>query len=191
MTMKKHKKRNITTGATLLAGTAALMALTPQSLAQSSVDALLNKLEQKGILTVDEAKELKAENQQDFNNDFNKAFNSKFQMPDWVTGYKLYGDFRGRAEEFTGDNPSFADRLRFRYRLRAGLTVMMKDDLEMGFRVTSGDTVGGFGTSTGNPLSNNSTFQDDFTKKFLFIDAAFGKWTAIHNDDWTLSTTFG
>ena len=64
------------------------------------MDALLNKLEQKGILTVDEAKELKAENQQDSAADFNKALNSKFQMPDWVTSYKLYGDFRGRFDEY-------------------------------------------------------------------------------------------
>jgi hypothetical protein len=112
-------------------------------------------------------------------------------MPDWVTSYKLSGDFRARGEDFTSDNSSFADRTRFRYRLRAGLAITLKDDLEVGFRVTSGDTVGGFGTSTGNPLSNNSTFQDDFTKKFLFIDTAYGKWTAIHNDNWMLSMTFG
>ena len=82
--MKKLKKQNHTKVA-LFAGAAALMALTPNTHAQSSVDALLNKLEQKGILTVDEAKELKSENQQSSTNDFNKAFGSKFQMPDWVT----------------------------------------------------------------------------------------------------------
>jgi hypothetical protein len=184
------KKLNHTKVA-LFAGATALMSLTPNIHAQSSVDALLNKLEQKGILTVDEAKELKAENETNSIADFNAAMNSRFPMPDWVTGYKLSGDFRGRAEEFTSDNPSFADRMRFRYRIRAGLAVELKDNLEVGFRVTSGDTVGGFGTSTGNPLSNNSTFQDDFTKKFLFIDAAYGKWTAINNDDWVLSATFG
>ena len=42
----------------IFAGAAAFMALTPQIQAQSGVDALLNKLEQKGVLTVDEAKEL-------------------------------------------------------------------------------------------------------------------------------------
>ena len=86
--MKKLKKQNPTKVA-LFAGAAALMALTPNTHAQSSVDALLNKLEQKGILTVDEAKELKAENQQDSAADMDKAMNSKFQMPDWVTSYKF------------------------------------------------------------------------------------------------------
>ena len=79
--MKKLKKQNHTKVA-LFAGAAALMALTPNTPAQSSVDALLNKLEQKGILTVDEAKELKTENQQDSAADLNKAFNSKIAMPD-------------------------------------------------------------------------------------------------------------
>ena len=49
----------------VFAGATALVSLAPQAHAQTSVDALLNKLEQKGILTVDEAKELKTENAQD------------------------------------------------------------------------------------------------------------------------------
>ena len=97
--MKRNQKQNTPKKVAIFAGATALMALTPQTHAQSSVDALLNKLEQKGILTVDEAKELKAENEQDSAADFNKAMNSKFPMPDWVTSYKLYGDFRGRFDE--------------------------------------------------------------------------------------------
>ena len=80
-TMKKIKRQNHTKAA-IFAGAAALMALTPQTHAQSSVDALLNKLEQKGILSVDEAKELKAENATNSVGDFNKALGAKFPMPD-------------------------------------------------------------------------------------------------------------
>ena len=144
--MKKLKRQNPTKFA-LYAGATALMALAPNTHAQSSVDALLNKLEQKGILTVDEARELKAENDQSFTNEFNKAFNSKIQMPDWVTGYKLYGDFRGRYDEETTDNPgnpaaglSGQNNIRLRYRLRVGLNVNMKDDLQAGFRLGTGDS---------------------------------------------------
>jgi hypothetical protein len=188
MTMKKLKKRNHTKIA-LFAGATALMALTPHSHAQSSVDALLNKLEQKGILTVDEAKELKAENQKDFSTDLNKAFNSRFPMPDWVTSYKLYGDFRGRFDEQTADNAAFVDRLRLRYRLRVGLAVNMKDDLQVGFRLGSSDPAGG--SYGGNPLSNNSTVQDNGTKKFIYVDAAYGKWTPINDGTWLLAATIG
>ena len=42
--MKKIKNRKTTTKVAIFAGAAALMALTPQTHAQSSVDALLNKL---------------------------------------------------------------------------------------------------------------------------------------------------
>jgi hypothetical protein len=187
--MKKFKKLNTAKGA-FFAGATALMALASQTHAQSSVDALLNKLEQKGILTPDEAQQLKIENKQDATNDFNTALNSRFPMPDWVLGYKLSGDFRGRLDDVTTDNSSFADRMRFRYRLRAGLAITLKDNLEVGFRVGSGDAAPGSGFA-GNPLSNNSTFQDDATKKFLYLDTAYGKWTPISDDAWMLAMTFG
>ena len=115
--MKKFKKQN-TTKVALFAGATALMALTQNTHAQSSVDALLNKLEQKGVLTVDEAKELKAENETNSVADFNKAMNSKFPTPDWVTSYKLSGDFRGRYDEQSSDNPAIVERDRLRYRIQ-------------------------------------------------------------------------
>jgi hypothetical protein len=188
--MKKPKKQNHTKVA-LFAGATALMALTPNTHAQSSVDALLNKLEQKGILTVDEAKELKTENQQSSTNDFNKAFSSKFSMPDWVTGYKIYGDFRGRYDEQTTDNPgnkvtglNAEDQIRLRYRLRVGLIVAMLDDLQVGFSLGSDN-------SSGNALSNNSTLENNGTKKPVWIDTAYGKWTPINNGEWMLAATIG
>jgi hypothetical protein len=185
--MKKIKRRNTPAKLTLFAGATALMALTPQMQAQTSVDALLNKLEQKGILTVDEAKQLKAENQQDSAADLNRAINSKFQMPDWVTSYKLYGDFRGRFDEMSTDNPGTAtlssqNRDRLRYRLRVGMTVNMKDEMQVGFRLGSGD---------GNGLSNNQTAENNGTKKSVWVDAAYGKWTPINDGVWMLAATIG
>jgi hypothetical protein len=178
----------------LFTGAAALMVLTPQTHAQSSGDALINKLEQKGILSADEAKELRAENAQDFNNSFTNNFGGSLPgglgAPDWVKGYKLSGDFRGRFDEQAADNSAFVDRIRLRYRLRLGLTVNMKDDLQVGFRLGSGDTGGGI-TTGASPLSNNSTFQDNGTKKPLWIDAAYGRWTPINDGTWMLMGTFG
>jgi hypothetical protein len=188
--MKHFKKQNTQTKIALFAGAAALMALTPKLEAQSSVDALLNKLEQKGILSVDEARELKAENQMDVTNDLAKAFNAKYPMSDWVNSLKFSGDFRGRFDDVTMDSHTFTDRMRWRYRVRLGLTVNMKDNLELGFRVGSGDPAPGTGFG-GNPLSNNSTLQDNGTKKFLYVDAAYGKWTAINDGTWTLATIIG
>jgi hypothetical protein len=76
--------------------------------------------------------------------------------------------------------------------LRAGLAVTMKDGLEAGFRVTSGDpaTASSF-NNAGNPLSNNSTLQDNGTKKNIYIDTAYGKWTALNGDGWLFSAIVG
>ena len=192
--MKKIKKQNPHQIA-LFAGAMALMALTPNTHAQTSVDALLNKLEQKGILTVDEAKELKAENEQYSAADLNKAMNSKFQMPDWVTGYKIYGDFRGRYDEVasTDGNTHFVDRIRFRYRLRAGLIVSMKDNLEVGFSITSGDPAPPPAVlqCAGNPSRITARFRITARKRDVYFDTAYGKWTALNSDGWLLSTTIG
>src|SRR5277367_4582916 len=142
--MKKFKRQN-TTKVALFAGATTLMALAGQSHAQSAGDALVDKLEQKGILSADEAKQLREENEQDFagsfTNNFDQAFNKATGTPDWVTGYKFYGDFRGRYDEVasTDGNKTFTPRDRYRYRLRVGMTVTMKDNLEAGFRLTSGD----------------------------------------------------
>ena len=188
--MKKLKKQNHTKVA-LFAGATALMALTPNTHAQTSVDALLNKLEQKGILTVDEAKELKAENQQNSAADMNKAFNSKISMPDWITSYKLYGDLRGRFDEQSTDNPgnkakglSAENEIRLRYRLRVGLLVSMLDDLQVGFSLGSDN-------SSGNALSNNTTLENNGTKKPIYVDTAFGKWTPINDGVWMLAAIIG
>jgi hypothetical protein len=188
--MKKYHSRFQTKKVAMFAGAAALTAFTVQSHAQTSVDALLNKLEQKGVLTVDEARELKSENATNSVDDFNKALGAKFPMPDWISSYKLSGDFRGRFDEQSADNNAFVTRDRIRYRLRVGLTVNMKDNLQVGFRLGSGDTGGGI-TTGASPLSNNSTFQDNGTKKPVWIDAAYGRWTPINDGTWMVMGTFG
>ncbi len=189
--MKKNKTAMNSTKAALFGGATALMALSTQSHAQSS-DALIDKLVDKGILTTKEAQELRDESDQDFTT----AFQAKTGMPDWVTGYKFSGDFRGRYDEVasTDGNSNFAKRDRFRYRLRAGVVISMKDNMEVGFSLTSGDsapTTGGYTGGGGQPLSNNSTLQDNGTKKNVYIDTAYGKWTPLNSDGWFLSTTIG
>jgi hypothetical protein len=182
--LKKQNKAKLT----LCAGAAALAALAPQAHAQSS-DALIDKLEAKGILTADEAKDLRAESDKDFKT----ALQTKTGMPDWVTGWKIYGDMRGRFDQQSAtDNNNFVNRQRERYRLRFGITASILDNMEVGFRLTSDDNAQGTaGTGQGNPLSGNSTFQNNADKKGIFIDAAYAKWTAINSGDWLLAATIG
>jgi hypothetical protein len=186
--MKRLKKQNKTKLA-LCAGAAALAALVPQTHAQSS-DALIDKLEAKGILTADEAKDLRAESDKDFKT----ALQAKTGMPDWVNAWKIYGDFRGRYDqENATDNSTATDRMRWRYRLRFGITASLIDNMEVGFRLATDDnaTGGGSSTSQGNPVSGTSTFQNNGTKKGIWVDTAYAKWTAINSGDWLLAATIG
>src|SRR5579859_5457346 len=114
-------------GAKAVLAAAALVASVGHAHAQSA-DALIDKLVDKGILSEKEAQDLRDEADQNFTT----AFQSKMGMPDWVSGYKLSGDFRGRVEQYSSDNSAETDRIRFRYRLRVGLVVNMYDNLEVG-----------------------------------------------------------
>jgi hypothetical protein len=153
-----------------------------------SNDALLNKLVSKGILTQQEADELKEE----ADAGFDKAYRTRAGLPEWVTSVKFYGDVRGRFDGIYIDNDAHnspnRDRNRMRYRVRVGAAATFKDNLEMGFRFTSGEAQGGFG---GDPISGNSSFQDNGSKKSLWVDLAYGKWTPVKNDTWQLSGTIG
>ena len=168
-----------------LAATGALTALAVGSAAQAqSADPLLDKLVEKGILTVKEAAALKDETDKGFTT----AYQLKSGMPDWVTSLKINGDFRGRFEGFYADNPAFVDRTRLRYRLRAGVIATMKDNFEVGFRLTSSEASGGFG---GDPISGNTTFSGNGSKKFVYFDLAYAKWTQVNNATWTGVFTVG
>lgn len=169
------------------AGIAATMACSTSALAQSA-DALIDKLVDKGVLSVKEANELRAE----ADKNFTQAYSVKSGMPEWVQALKISGDFRGRYEGFFADNPAFEDRNRFRYRARFGVTAVMSDSFEVGLRLASGDIDSASGLSSGvDPISSNQSFQNNGSKKGIFIDQAYGKWTPINNPDWSVATTIG
>src|SRR5262245_36023252 len=108
-------------------------ALTTQLQAQSA-DALIDKLVDKGILSVKEANDLRE--QADKN--FTQAYAVKSGMPEWVSSLKIGGDFRGRYEGFYSDSQyknaagddidKFVNRDRFRYRLRLAITATLFDN---------------------------------------------------------------
>lgn len=158
-----------------------------------SADALIDKLVDKGILTVREANELREET----DNDFTRAYSAKSGMPEWVTALKLNGDVRLRNEFFflpqkqaPAGSTLAADRNRFRYRLRFGVTAVLMDKLEAGFRLTSSDPVSGGGLG-GDPISGNTTFTSNGSKKMVYLDLVYAKWHPLNNPDWSLTLTGG
>ncbi len=172
---------------TIVAGIMAAGALSQGVRAES--DALLQKLVQKGILTTKEADDLSKEGKEETRKDWVAGAG----MPDWVKSMKIYGDFRGRFEQNSASNELYTDRDRFRYRLRLGATVNMLENFEVGFRVSSGNpqTNPGGVLVGGSPVTANQDLNSLETRKYLWIDAAYARWSAIKNDTFTLTGTIG
>ncbi len=158
---------------------AAVLLQTGLAQASSETDALLNKLVEKGILTVSEAQEVRNEaaggskerataQEADV-----KETASKMPGGSWLSTVKWSGDLRLRHEtQFRDTSSSGADtpnRNRERFRLRFGFTAKPMDPLEIGVRL-------GTGTS-GDPIAPNQSFTNTFDKKAIFIDKAYAKYT--------------
>jgi hypothetical protein len=160
--------------------------IAPLAARAQSADALLNKLVEKGVLTADEAKELRAE----ADKGFTKAHAAKTGMPPWVESFRVNGDFRGRYEGITAEHPDLVERHRLRYRARLGFTAVMRDHFEAGLRLASGD-IDSYPANGLDPISSNQSFQNNASKKGIFIDLAYGRWTPLQTDGWLLALTAG
>ena len=179
---QKHLQKMLIGGAGLLASASLINSARGQS-----ADALIDKLVEKGILTVKEANQLREESDKGFTS----AYSVKSGLPDWVTSMRFNGDLRLRYDGIFID-PDVVDRNRMRYRLRFGFTAVIKDNFEVGLRLASGEKASGLGAEGGgNPISSNDTFGDNASKKLLFLDLAYGKWSPINSKNWTVSLTAG
>ncbi len=125
-----------------------------------SHEALLKTLVKKGVITEAEAEALRKEVTQ----------NSGGAVPEWVQSISFKGDLRLRYEQahksIDGGNPA---RNRFRYRFRYGATADLKNSFKVGFRFASG--------STSNPISTNTTMDDNGQNDTLAIDQAYASWS--------------
>lgn len=183
-----NRKKGTKTKLRIAAGATALLA--GGSVFGQSVDALLDKLVEKGVLTTKESNELKAESDKNFTT----ALQAKNGMPDWVTSLRFNGDFRGRFEQNNSENSQYVERDRFRYRVRFGATATLQDNFEIGLRLASGNPqTGGAinGNPGGQPITANQDLNSLESRKFIWIDAAYAKWTPISNSKWTVSSTIG
>jgi len=105
---------------------------------------------------------------------------------------KFSGDLRLRYEAFdyssgsrtgaTANTQETDPRNRFRYRLRMGLEKKFSDEISAGFSLASGDNLGVSGTAAGNvdPTSTNTTFDNNFNFKNIFIERAW----ATYKPEW-------
>src|ERR1051325_280503 len=145
--MKTRIACRITVGAVLAS---LLLAVRAHS---QSADALINKLLQKGILTEQEAQDLKKEA-----SDTNLVSAAKWKLGDSIKNIGLYGDLRFRYEYRNAQNADGSgvtgnsyQRERFRFAARVGIRGDLFDDFYYGFRLET----------SSNPRSPWVTFGDD------------------------------
>jgi hypothetical protein len=168
MTKKLRLNDKIKTG--LFTTIIASIAFAPQGRAESddAVDHLLNKLQQKGVLTSDEANELKAEEAADETNQPPPPPPSVWKIATTFKSIQLFGDVRLRYEYRGADNnvpsPGTYYRERFRYSLRFGIRGDLVDNFYYGVRLETGswsrspwDTFGNNGTAGSVSPSDKSS----------------------------------
>lgn len=140
--------------------------------AATQVDALIEKLVEKGILTRQEGIALKEEIAEDEKIMLKEHF--KDNLPQWVRDMKIKGDMRVRYqyEKREGSNLNMGkttERQRGRFRLRLGAETNVNDQVKANFGIASG--------SDSDPRSTNQSFQDSFAKKSIWIDYVYAEYT--------------
>lgn len=129
---------------------AGIIALGASSLVAQDSGPLIDLLVKKGIVTDQEAEQLRAELVKDFTANSPAG---KLNLSGGLTELRISGDVRIRyeyrqGESLTGDN---VDRSRFRYRLRPTITGKLGSDWVFGFRLENGS----------GSRSSNVTMGDD------------------------------
>jgi len=152
----------------------------------SEVDALIQKLIDKGVINASEAQEIRTETNEEITKtekqkqeDY-KAL-SKDSLPEWVKNIKLKGDFRLR-EEWKKDKGQ-DDLSRTRLRVRLGLEDKINPKLKLAVGIATGNPK--------NPRSRNVTLGttgeatntdwDPGSPKNIVLDYAYAEWMAT---DW-------
>jgi len=169
-----------------VAGAAALAAASLPAHAEVTSDALIDKLEQKGILSASEARDLREENAQSNSNLVSQLPASKWKMADSIKSIGLYGDFRLRYEYRGADNalgvsPDTYYRERMRYALRIGLRGDLVDDFSYGLRVETSNNPRSPWDTFGNNTTAGSVTPSDKNSSGLYLGQAFLNW---HPADW-------
>jgi hypothetical protein len=164
------------------------------------MEILLDKLVNKGILTKPEAEELLKEMKETKEMEKGKAEVQKAKTeteptkaeekkaespewvknlpdwiknpPEWIKNIKLSGDLRLRYEYTHRDTTPNADneRHRGRFRWRFGADTKIFDGVTAGFGLSSG---------TGDPRTLETTFDNSFSKKLLYINYAYAQYKPL------------
>jgi hypothetical protein len=188
-----EKKRSLSkalrtkTKSAVVSGTIAFLTWMPKSEGQTvTSDPLIDKLEQKGILSSAEAAELRAESKDQQTNLVNSIPASKWKIADSIKSIQLYGDLRLRYEyrgvdNLPGANPTTYKRERFRYALRIGIRGELFDDFNYGLRLETSTNPRSPWDTFGNNTTAGSATPSDKAGSGIGIGQAFIGW---HPETW-------
>lgn len=153
----------------IAAGLVALSCCAEAAWASVEVDMLLNKLVDKGVLTKQEASELRGE-MAEYKDAANKQL-AKEIVPEHARNWKWKGDIRLRDEirnRVGTGNDSHRQRIRFRY----GVEGKVSDELKANFRLATGTPATSGVSGNPDPISTNQSFDTNFAKKSILLDLA-------------------
>jgi hypothetical protein len=138
--------------------------------AAATPDPLLDILIKKGILTEQEAEQVKQEASATQTNAMPPVESSKWRISDAIKSIQLFGDIRLRYEDRVAKAPdySFVRLQRLRYALRFGFRGDVEDNFYYGFRLET----------SANPRSPWNTFGSSSSTSANAYQAPFGKGTA-------------
>jgi polyhydroxyalkanoate synthesis regulator phasin len=153
----------------VVAGAVLLTAVPSGWAASTEVDALIQKLVEKGVLTKEEGNDIKQEIAKDSKTFQEDRINQT--MPDWVKNTKLKGDLRVRYQYERRENDTEA-RSRGRIRYRLGLENKVNDQWKVGAGLASAEV----GSTTDDARSTNQTFTDNFRRGDIRLDYAFAEY---------------
>ncbi len=151
---------------------AMILGFAPLSFAATQVDALIEKLVEKGILDKKEALKLKGEIAADEKLAREEAF--QVGLPDWVKSTKLKGDGRVRYQYERRANDK-EGRSRGRIRLRLGLENQINPQWKLGAGLATAEV----GSTSDDARSTNMTFTDSFRRGDIRLDYAFVEYMPV------------
>src|SRR3989338_6429529 len=136
------------------------------------MDALVHKLVQKGVLSQEDAREIRKEVAEEAakmakSRGEDTKDSLKKELSGMIAKAKWSGDLRLRHESQFREPAT--DRQRQRFRLRYGFKTKPFDQMEVGVRLATG--------ASGDPTSTNQSFTSVLDKKALFVDQAYAKYT--------------
>jgi len=170
--MKMTMKRTVAFTVLLVLGLSVLRA--------QSDGALLDALVRKGLLSDQEAEDIRASEIKDYN----QSAASKLSISNHITNLKLYGDVRARFEyldetpqnkTLNNADPNITTTTRNRYRFRVGADYTFTDNFTAGFELESGTAAD----------SANQTFGNGFGKFGINVGLIYLQWKAT---DWLTLT---